>query len=116
MAFLLGAPTPDADAADRMPVAVADAGGFTLAFTCRKGAARGGLTLNLEYSGDLGQTDPWSTHRAEIPGDTSAVTVNDIDFEISENSGDASMIDVIATIPHGKAIAGKLFARLSASE
>lgn len=116
MAFLLGATDPVVDAMERMPVVGVSSGGLTLGFTCLKAEGRGSLIFNLEYSSDLGQTDPWSLNQVEIPGDVSNVTINDVVFEVTENGSDSSMVDVVAAVPTSKASEGKLFVRLSASE
>jgi hypothetical protein len=114
IAFLLGAASPDEDALDRLPTGTETAGDLVMSFTCLKGAGRGGLVLNVEYSSDLGQSDPWSSNQATVPSDVPGGTINDVVFVVTENTGDSALVDVIATIPATKAVDGKIFARLSA--
>jgi autotransporter-associated beta strand protein len=106
LAFLLGAADPDANALGLLPTVTENAGGLVLDFSMLNAAARGTATLFIEHSSDLGITDAWE--EIEVP--LVDGTVTDVVFDI-EGTGP---LDVEATIPVGKAQAGKLFGRLKA--
>jgi hypothetical protein len=111
MAFLLGAPGPGTDASGLLPAGAETGGGLVLTFSCLNAANRGPATLQLQWSADLGVTDPWASNVAVVPESTEVV--NGIDFQITPNG---NLNDVIATIPVGEAVDGKLFGRLQGSE
>ncbi len=106
LAFLLGAADPDVSALDKLPTVTESAGGLVLNFQMLDDTARGGATLAIEHSSDLGIGDSWTT--VAVP-DASG-TVDDVVFTISGTGP----LNVTATIPVGKADAGKLFGRLKA--
>jgi hypothetical protein len=72
-------------------------------------AYRSGASLSLEYSSDLGISDPWAP--ALVP-DVSSI-VNGVTFNITPGSRNSQ---VAATIPASKALSGRLFSRLKAVE
>jgi len=111
LAFLLGATNPDASALGLLPAASEDAGGLVLTFSMLNAASRGPATLDVQWSSDLGQADPWAGNVATVPETTGAV--NGVNFVITPNG---SLNDVVATIPSSEASAGKLFGRLEGSE
>jgi len=107
MAWLLGATNLSANAHDKLPVASRNGGNLRFAFRCLKSTKRGSTQLKVQSSNDLGVTDLWANHQAEVP-DTDNV-VNGVVFDITDN-GD--FIYVIADMP----VAGdKLFGRLQAT-
>lgn len=107
MAWLLGAATPSANAIALLPAVSQSSGNLVLNFTCLKTANRGGAVLKVQYSKDMGQTDPW--HDAEVPDVD--ITVNSVIFDTTDAG---NQIDVVATIPASAASPGtRLFARLS---
>ncbi len=106
IAWLLGAANKDANAASRLPVASSSAGNLQLNFTCLKVANRGGATLQIQVSDDLGITDPWTSQEVVVPD--SSGTVSGILFTISANA-DSNLINVQASIPGS---GSKVFARL----
>jgi autotransporter-associated beta strand protein len=108
LAFLLGASGPNDNALDLLPEVTESGGGLVLNFDMLDAASRGTATLSVEHSSDLGIGDPWEA--ALVPDADN--TVNDVVFDI-EGSG---TLDVIATIPAGKAAGGKLIGRLKATE
>ncbi len=111
LAFLLGADDPDDNALGRLPVPAKTATGLRLNFSILKAAARGTATPTIQWSNDLGLTDPWVTNLAAVPPSTSVV--NGVDFQVNSSGA----LDVIeATIPSSEAAAGKLFGRLSGEE
>ncbi len=109
MAWLLGAANKDLDAASRLPVASLSGGNLVLNFTCLKVANRGISTLKLQFSDDLGVTDPWTSHEAEVPDVSGDVT--GVSFVTSANAN-PDLIDVQATILGGGGSTGRVFARL----
>jgi autotransporter-associated beta strand protein len=111
VAFLLGATGPDANATGLLPASSEDAGGLVLEFSMRNAAKRGDASLTLQWSNDLGATDPWSGNAAAVPDADG--TVNGVVFDITP--GDP-LNSVKATIPATEAAVGKLFGRLSGAE
>ncbi|BCX50326.1 hypothetical protein HAHE_42340 [Haloferula helveola] len=111
IAFLLGAATPDDKATSLLPTSGEDgSGGLELRFTMLKPGNSAPAVLSLVHSGDLGITDPWSGP-VVIPASTG--TSDGVSFTVTENAGDPTKNDVIATIPSaGNSVAGKLFGRL----
>jgi autotransporter-associated beta strand protein len=106
LAFLLGAANPNANALGLLPEVTEDNGNLVLNFSMLNAAARGTASLSIEHSSDLGIGDAWEA--ALVPDVDN--TVNDVVFDIT-GSGP---LDVEATIPSSKAVAGKLFGRLKA--
>jgi hypothetical protein len=115
LAFLLGAATPDDDATGLLPSASEDSGGLVMTFTMLDSTSRGGASLIVEHSGDLGLTDAWAPVAPEplatVPDTTGAA--GGVNFAVS-GSG---TLNVVATVPApGNVIGGKLFGRLVAQE
>lgn len=109
LAWLLGAASANEDSLQRMPATTQNSGALVLTFRCLKAANRGGTSLKIQYSTDLGATSAWSANEAEVP-DTDS-TVNGVVFDTTD---DGDFINVIATIPASAAAPGnKLFARLA---
>jgi hypothetical protein len=109
LAFLLGAANPDANALGLLPTPTEDgSGGLVMTFSMLDSASRGTAALSVEHSGDLGITDAWVA--SLVPDSTSSVS--GVGYVVS-GSGTLS---VVATIPVGNAIAGKLFGRLKAEK
>lgn len=114
LAFLLGAADADADARALLPSVAhlpGPTGGLRLTFSLRKPAARGAAQATLEWSQNLGITDPWLDNQAVVPDATSVV--NGVDFQI-DTTGPLNV--VTATIPSTEGAGGKLFSRLTATE
>ena len=114
IAFLLGAATPDVDANALLSTATEDgSGGLQMSFTMLKPVNSAPAVLSLEHSGDLGGGDPWTS--VEVPAATG--TVDGVSFSVTENAGDPTKNDVVATIPSaGNSIDGRLFGRLSGEQ
>ncbi|MEI6179056.1 MAG: hypothetical protein WCS43_19350, partial [Verrucomicrobiota bacterium] len=112
MAWLLGSASPSANATGLLPLASQNTGKLVMNFTCLKVAGREGAVLKLQYSRDLGLTDPWTGHEAVVP-DTDG-TVNGVVFTTSANANTA-LINIQAEIPASAALPGTtLFGRLNA--
>ncbi len=111
LAWLLGAGNKDVAALGKLPAASQDSGNLVLNFTCLKVANRGTAVLKVQSSNDLGNTDPWTSHEAEVP-DVNA-TVNGVVFVTSANA-DPTLVNVQATIPASPAT--KIFARLKGAQ
>ena len=111
IAFLLGAGDPDDNANGLLPEASNDGSGLVLEFSMLNAAERGDAKLSVQWSNDLGATDPWSGNVALVP-DVDG-TVNGVVFDIT--AGDP-LNEVKATIPSSEGPAGKLFGRLSGTE
>jgi autotransporter-associated beta strand protein len=107
LAWLLGAANPNANAVGLLPTVTQTGNALVLNFNCLNATERGGATLNVEHSSDLGLADPWEA--ALMP--EADATVNDVVFDIT--AGDP-LNAVQATIPASKASGGKLFGRLNA--
>lgn len=112
LAWLLGAAAPGEKANDRLPTPQRSAeGGLVVNFRSLKASKRGGAGLSLQFSSDLGQTDPWKN--VTIPESSGTDPVTGVIFTITPN-GDYN--DVQATIPANAAgEGGKLFSRLVAT-
>src|SRR5690606_12138422 len=96
LAFLLGAPGPNADARGLLPTATNDGvGGLMLSFSMLNAARRGAATLSVMDSYDLGVTDTWAS--TVVPETT--VIVGGVSFVITPNG---IMNDVTATIDAGQ--------------
>ena len=111
MAFLLGAADPNADATGLLPVSSEDgSGGLVLTFSMLNAATRGAATMDVQHSGDLGDTDAWVD--ALVPEVTGG-PVNGVSFVVTPNG---TKNDVVATISSSEAVGGKLFGRLQGTE
>jgi uncharacterized repeat protein (TIGR02543 family) len=106
MAFLLGASGPEEHAHHLLPAPAKTHEGLMLSFMMRDAASRGSATMSVEYSSDLVN---WTT--VPVP-EASHTTQDGVAFDIA-GSG---MHDVKVTIPSSHAVAGRLYARLMASE
>jgi hypothetical protein len=74
-------------------------------------ASRGGAVLKLQYSNDLGISDPWTTHEVVVPD--IATTVGSVVFTIPSDNPDTTLVNLQASIPASAAAsASKLYARL----
>ena len=113
LAWLLGAAGPSDNAAGLLPVASQTAGDLVLNFTCLGLANRGAAVMKLQFSKDIGQSDSWTSHEAQVPGEND--TVNGVVFVTSAHAN-PDLINVQATIPASAASpGGKLFSRLLAT-
>ncbi len=110
LAFLLGAANPTENAIGRLPTVTESGGGLVLEFDCLNTAGRGTAVLNLQFSNDLGVSDPWTT--VEVPGVAGTTDVGSVHFVATGTSP----IHVVATISSSEAAAGKLFGRLEANQ
>jgi hypothetical protein len=111
LAFLLGAESPDANALGRLPDPSKDGSGLVLEFDMLNSAKRGNAKLSVQWSSDLGVTDPWSGNSALVPDEDA--TVNGVVFDITP--GDP-LNGVKVTIPSSEGPGGRLFGRLSGTE
>ena len=107
LAFVLGASDPDADALGLLPTVTEGSGGIALTFQMLDATARGGVSVELEYSTTLA-ADSWTS--VAVP-DTST-SVDGVVFAVTG----VGPLGVTATIPDSKASDGKLFGRLKAVE
>ena len=107
--YMLGA-TPMGASQGVLPVASGGHGGLTLVFICLKAAELGDASVAVQYSSDLGVSDPW--HTATVPG--SSATVNNVSFTIT--GYDATHDHVSALIPRSGAAGGVLYGRLHAEK
>jgi len=107
LAFVLGASDPDADALGLLPTVTEGSGGIVLTFQMLDATARGGVSVELEYSTTLA-ADSWTS--VAVP-DTST-SVDGVVFAVTG----VGPLGVTATIPDSKASDGKLFGRLKAVE
>ncbi len=112
LAWLLGATAPGEKANGRLPTPQRSAeGGLVVNFRSLKASKRGAAGLSLQFSCDLGQTDPWKN--VTIPESSAIDPVTGVIFTITAN-GDYN--DVQASIPASAAgEGGKLFSRLVAT-
>lgn len=116
LAFLLGAANKDENAVTRLPAVSQIGGALKLTFKCLNAGKRGTAVLKVQYTSDLGLTDPWAGHdSAVVPGEAPATsTVGGVDFVTSVF--DANLNHVEATIPASAAGSGNmLFGRLKAT-
>ncbi|MFC7335784.1 beta strand repeat-containing protein [Haloferula chungangensis] len=107
LAWILGATDPDANALGLLPVPVQTSGDLSMVFAQVNPMAPN--KLFVEYSNDLGGSDPW--HSVQVP--TTSSTVDDITFTITPGSPSSS---VSVSIPASKSSNGRLFSRLTATE
>ena len=112
LAWLLGVGSTAAAANGLLPTASGSNGDLTLSFKLRKPASQGSSRLKLQYSRDLGLTDPWTSHTVTIP-DVSGADPGGVVFVIAPVAGQ-DYDEVQATIPSPAAGGtGKVFVRLS---
>ena len=117
LAFLLGAATPGTDASGLLPTVSESGGGLVMTFNCLPVSARGGATLRVEHSSDLGDLDPWTATADVVPDATNAVPDNFVTFVVGAGPlGPPALNSVTATIDSAAAADGKLFGRLRATE
>jgi len=109
LAWMLGATDKDTAATGLLPKVSNNVGALVLTFDCLSAANRGPAVLNVQYSNDLGQLNPWAD--ALVPGGIGSSDVGSVHFEVTANG---NLLHVVATIPSGEAPAGKLFGRLEA--
>lgn len=107
MAFLLGAVDPDAFAADRVPSATQNGGDLSLSFECLSGSARGDASLSVEFSSDLGLSDPWTA--VAVPLEAGVSTMGAMQFNVSASG---NLLNVEAKVSSGEGSNGRLFARI----
>ena len=82
LAWLLGATGPQANASALAPAnGSINNSSFTLNFKLLKLSKRGTAVLKLQYSKDLGVTDPWTSHTITVPDSTG--NVGGVDFVIT---------------------------------
>lgn len=113
MAWLLGATDPSTTASGLLPKPSNESGKLVLTFRCLKTANRGSAVLRVQYTNDLGQADPWTSHQALVPDADG--TVGSVVFDTTADA-DPAFINVRAEIPTSAASpAGKLFGRLLAT-
>lgn len=105
LAWLLGAANASVNAGGLLPVPTREASKLVLVFRCLKSVGRGTAVLKVQYSNDLGLSDPWTSHEAVVP-DVDG-TVGAVFFDTTADA-DPEFINVRAEIP----ASGKVFARL----
>lgn len=108
LAFLLGAANPSESALNKLPAITQSGGGLLMTFSMRNESARGGATLSLQHSSDLGISDAWTS--VAVP-DTNSGPVSGVTFTVTPGE---SLNTVQATISASQAAGGKLFGRLQA--
>ena len=107
LAWLLGAGNPAENAIGLLPQPMMQSGNLVAGFKVLKAANRGSAALRLEYSKDLGISDPWTM--VTVP-EASGLT-GGVDFVITP---DGNLNHVQATVPSGTAGAeGRIFIRLN---
>ena len=107
LAWMLGTANPSANALALLPAPGQSSGNLTMTFTQVNPMAP--AKLFVEYSNDLGISDPW--HAVQVP--TSTGTVSEVTFTIT---GTTPTQSVSLSVPATKAAAGKLFGRLRSAE
>jgi uncharacterized repeat protein (TIGR02543 family) len=116
LAWLLGSTTLGQNATTLLPPATVSSGKLTVGFKCLNASKRGGAVLKLQYSKDLGATDPWTSHTFTVP-ETTAPPINpltDVAFTITPDSVNPDLNKVDATVPANAALpGGKIFVRLT---
>ncbi|MCB1130066.1 MAG: autotransporter-associated beta strand repeat-containing protein [Verrucomicrobiae bacterium] len=111
LAFLLGAADTSVSARSLLPTASSSGGNLVLTFRMRNASRRGGATLAVQHSSDLGSSDPWTM--VLVP-EASGGPTNGVTFVV--NQGDPTH-NVTATISSTEADGGgELFGRLIATE
>ncbi len=111
LSWLLGGTNPQQNGNELLPQSAQSSGNLTLSFKMLNSTQRGSAVLALQYSRDLGVSDPWTNHTIPVP-DVSG-TVTGVNFVITPISGtDHNQVQV--TIPASAAGGtGKVFARMS---
>ena len=109
LAWLLGASGPINTIT--LPVTSRTSTNLVLEFTCLKLAKRGGSKLMLQYSNDLGVTDPWTSREVAVPDEAGPVGV--VTFSIPSANPNPNLVNLRASIP---ARPSSLFSRLQGQE
>jgi autotransporter-associated beta strand protein len=109
LAWFLGAGNPNVSANNLLPGTDENAGALVLTFVCLDGASRGAAVFEVQSSSDLGQLDSWVG--TVVPGAIGTFTAGVVDFEVTAGPS-AGKLTVVATIPVGEAVAGKVFGRI----
>ena len=107
LAFLLGASTPSS--AVSLPVPAENNGDLVLTFSCLSDANRGGATLAVQHSSDVGVGDGWVS--SAVVTNSPGAPVNGVTLSVVPGSPTNT---VTATIDDSQAVDGKLFGRLKA--
>lgn len=111
--WLIGAANLITNATTLPPKPINEADKSILTFCCLKTALRGTTVLKTQFTNDLGQADPWSSHEALVP-DTNG-TVGGVLFDTTPDA-DPAFLTIRAEIPASAAMpSGKLFGRLYAT-
>lgn len=113
LAWVLGAPSPGHRVHGHLPIARKSIdGGFSLSFSCLSPANRGAATLSLQFSRDMGVTDPWESHTVPIPSSNGTDPASGVVFEVTPN-GNFNQVQATlpATVANGS---GRIFCRLRA--
>ncbi len=113
LAFMLGAPNPEEDAAGLLPRIMAEPGGLVMSFNMRKADKRGNVAVLVQHSGAPGLLGTWT--EVAVP-DADGGPTQGITFKVSQNQSNADLNDVTATISSSEEIEGKLFGRLKVAE
>lgn len=110
LSWLLGATSPQQNGNPFLPQATSSSGNLSLSFKMLKNTKRGTAVLSLQYSRDMGVTDPWTSHTIVVPDATGSVA--GVNFVVAPINGtDHNQIQ--ATIPSSAAGGtGKIFARM----
>ncbi len=112
LAWLLGASTATTYARSLLPVDSVSNGDLSISFRVLTSAKRGPAVLKLQYSNDLGITDPWTNHTVIVPDTTS--TVGGVSFVVTPVSG-TNLNQIQATLPaSAQGTTGRSFVRLLA--
>lgn len=111
MAWLLGAAHP-ADFATSLPRVPSQIGGdLVIDFTCLKIPNRGSAILKLQYSKDLGHSDPWTANEVAVSDE--AMSVGAVVFSVPSVNPNSNLVNLRATIPTLAVSSGnQLFVRL----
>lgn len=112
LAWLLNG-TAMGDSRSRLPLRSTAGGKLILNFQCLKAGARGTAILDVQYSNDLGKTDPW--HSAAVPDSTPPGPINGVVFTVTPITA-SNYQNITAEIPQTAASAGRLFGRLQGSQ
>ena len=108
LAWLLGATDPNVVALNKLPAVSQSGGNLVLSFQTLKDAYRGGASLSVEHSSDLGVADAWLAALVTDAG----TPANNVTFSIT--SASSTLNNVTATISSNEATTGKLFGRVKA--
>jgi hypothetical protein len=111
LSWLLGADNPDENACGLLPIAENSNGTLEVNFHCLNVGTRGSAVLRLQFSKDLGVTDPWINHTVTVP--PASDTVDGVVFVITPVEG-SDLDQMKATLPVSAADGGgEIFMRLS---